>query len=145
MFTEEESRILDIAYETFITKEYALRVFSEKNPTAGYESWAVHELILSFWVRGIKAYKRQVPDLIVNDIKLEFKAGADLLNSWTWMKKDFEEHPDIKLHLFVAAFNEKGWDKFVNYLNHSDIEYIHKNLGQSNWKVVLCANRRMRR
>lgn len=136
-FSSKELEILDVAYQTFITKEYALRMFSEKNPDAGYESWAINELILGFWIRGMEARKHQTPDLKVDGIGLEFKAGANPSSTWGWLRGDFHEHTETKLHLFVAAFNEDSWGKLTEYMDSNNIIYEHKDLGRSGWKVLI--------
>ena len=135
-FNTKEIEILNVAYQTFLPKEYALKLFTEKNPQAGYESWAIHELILGFWIRGIEARKKQTPDLVVDDIKLQFKAGADP-NGWTWQANDFKEHPETELHLFVAAYNDDSWRKMVEFLNNNNIVFQVRDLGRSGWKVIL--------
>ena len=132
-FNAKEIKIFNVAYQTFLPKEYALRLFTEKNPQAGYESWAIHELILGFWIRGMEARKKQNPDLVVDGIELEFKAGA-YPSGWTWQANDFKEHPETELHLFVAAYNDDSWRKMVAFLNSSNKV---GDLGRSGWKVIL--------
>jgi len=135
-FTNRELEILDVAYQTFLPKEYALRLFSEKNPNAGYEAWAIHELILGFLIRGMQARKHQKPDLKVDGIGIQFKAGADP-SGWSWQAKDFKKHPETELHLFVAAYNEDSWKKMEDFLNINNIIFEARDLGRSGWKVIL--------
>lgn len=84
----------------------------------------------------MEARKKQTPDLVVNDIGLQFKAGADP-SGWKWQADDFEEHPETDLHLFVAAYNDDSWSKMVDFLNSKSIIFQARDLGRSGWKVIL--------
>ena len=135
-FTNDELRILNVAYETFVIKEYALRLFTEKNPVAGYESWVTNELQVAFWVRGIEAHKKQKPDMLIDGLEVEIKVYANPASAILFIN-DFEEHPDCDIHLCVTAFNEDSRERLTECFRAIGIESKERVLGNSGWIVII--------
>ena len=133
-FSEAERKILDVAYETFLPKEYALNVLAEQK-SMGIESWIAAELIVALSIRGHRVIKKQKPDLMIDDLKVELKALTNG-NNLSWFLSDFTDHPDADIHLFVTAYNEKSLRDLEEKFQERDIIYEHRRLS-STWAVMI--------
>lgn len=136
-FSDEENKILDTAYETFMRKEYALRFVVEKNQSSsiGIESWATLELMISLDICGIKAVKRQKPDLIIGKIGTEIKCGTNT-GGISYLLSDFKDHPEADLHLFLTIYDKIFLEKLEKRLCENNIIYKYRKLNSS-WLVMI--------
>lgn len=139
-FKPAEKEILDIAYQTFIIKEFALKLFAEKHSSAGFEAWIVGELIIQFEIRDMNPEKKQDPDMIVNGIKIEIKGCAhfERARSAGWLIADYIRHPrcDV-LHLFVFSYNNNIMNHLLDFFNVNNIIHEERKLGESGWMVMI--------
>jgi len=138
-FANQELKIRDIAYQTFITKEFSLKTFENKWPKAGFEGWVIGELLIQFEIRGMNPQKKQNPDLLVNNLKIEIKGCAHSKYSRDagWLIDDYTKHSnrDI-LHLWVFSKTNilEHLEAFfkLNAIIHDDLD-----LAESGWRVMI--------
>ena len=123
IFKDGEKDILDVAYLTFITKQYILKKYVEKWPSAGFEAWVTGELLIQFEIRRMNPKKTQDPDLTINNLKIEVKGNAHSINARSagWLIEDYIKHPnkDI-LHLWVFSK--------AKILNHIEAFFLRNNI-----------------
>ena len=141
-----DTRILNIAYQAFVTKEFALKLFSKKHTTAGFEAWAVGELLVQFEIRGLNPKKMKDPDIVANGINIELKATAFSKNSRSagWLIDDYEDHPiHDRLHLFIFSYNESVLRHLIYFLLKNNITcqlrklFIINKGPQFGWMVMI--------
>ena len=138
-FKKAEMEILDVAYQTFVTKEFALKKYDEKWSSAGFEGWVVEELLIQFEIRDMTPEKRQDPDLVINGIDIEVKGCAHPKNARSahWLIEDYLKHPKREIRHLWAFSKAKIIDHLEDFLIKNNIIACHRDLGDSGWQVMI--------
>lgn len=138
-FSQADKDILDVAYQTFITKEFTLKKYDERWPSTGFEAWVVGELLIQFEIRDMYPEKKQNPDLVINDIEIEVKGCAHSKNARSahWLIEDYLKHPlrDVR-HLWVFS-KAMIKDHLEDFFRKNNIIACFRELGDSGWQVMI--------
>ena len=138
-FTDDENDILEVAYQTFITQEFALKKFNTKWPVAGFEGWVVGELLIQFLIREMNPEKKQDPDLVIKGIEIEVKGCAHPKNTRTaqWLIDDYLKHSRREIcHLWVFS-KAKTKEHLDDFFKQNNIIACYRDLGDSGWQVMI--------
>ena len=124
-----------MTYETFLPRANTLKLFTEKGPESGYESWFTTELQTAFWDRKIEARKTQKPDMVIEGVEIQVKVNAHRNGLVPALRADIKEHSECKMHLILGGLqNPKQLEDFCTERN---LTYLVKPLSNSGWYVAL--------